>query len=69
MILGPPVYAVLANCCYFLGPLLNSFDRRGKPNKKLFRTGLFFSLSITALPGLWAVLAWVGTLITGRKLD
>jgi hypothetical protein len=69
MIIGPFFYAILANVCYTLGPLIDFAQNDGTPSKRLFKTGLFFSLAITALPGLWAVIAWVGTLVTGHKLD
>lgn len=69
MIFGPLIYAILANICYLLGPLVNTLDRSGMPSKRLFRAGLFFSLFLAGLPGAWAVAAWVGTLITGHKLD
>jgi hypothetical protein len=69
MIIGPFFYAILANVCYTLGPLIDFAQNDGTPSKRLFKKGLFFSLAITALPGLWAVIAWVGTLVTGHKLD
>jgi hypothetical protein len=69
MIIGPFFYAILANICYTLGPLFDFIRNDGTPSKRLFKTGLIFSLVLTSLPGLWAVVAWVGTLITGHKLD
>jgi hypothetical protein len=69
MILGPFVFGLMANVCYTAGPVVDYLFFEGKPKKKLFALGLFFSIGITALPGLWAVLAWIITLHTGRKLD
>ncbi|QHN02109.1 hypothetical protein FTO74_00970 [Granulicella sp. WH15] len=68
MILGPPVYAVLANLCYFLGPLSDVLFRIGQRRVTLFKTGFVFSLILTALPGAWAVTAWLITIHTGKKL-
>ena len=69
MIFGPFVYAFMANLCYSLGSLCDSLRRSTKPSKKLFRAGLYFSMALTALPGLWALVAWITTLVTGKKLD
>jgi hypothetical protein len=69
MILGPPVYAVLANICYTLGPVLDFLWGSREPSKKLFRAGLFFSLALTALPGIWAVYCWIHSVVTGQKMD
>jgi amino acid transporter len=69
MILGPPFYAVMANICYTFGPMTNMILARAKPRKRLFQIGLFFSLALTAMPGIWAVYCWVNTLITGQKMD
>jgi hypothetical protein len=68
MILGPFLYAILANVCYTSGGIFDVlFDRR-RPRVQLFRTGLYFSIALTAAPGLWALYAWISTLITGHKL-
>jgi hypothetical protein len=69
MILGPPIYGILANICYTFGPIIDVVAYRGSPRVKLFKVGLIFSLVLTALPGLWAVTAWLVTLYTGQKLD
>jgi len=69
MILGPPVYAILANICYSFGPLIDSLLGRERPSKRLFKIGLVFSLLLTALPGIWAIYAWIETIITGHKLE
>jgi hypothetical protein len=35
----------------------------------LYKVGLIFSMILTALPGIWAFIAWCITLYAGRKLD
>jgi hypothetical protein len=67
MIFGPFLWAFLANVCYTSGWLLDIVAYRGEPRRKLFQTGLLFSILLTALPGSWAVLAWLITLATGNK--
>jgi hypothetical protein len=69
MIVGPPIYLILANLCYSLGPLLDDVAYRGSPRKTFFKNGLILSAGLTALPGLWAVCAWLTTLFTGQKLS
>jgi hypothetical protein len=34
----------------------------------LFKAGLIFSLILTALPGMWAVVAWLITVYTARAV-
>jgi hypothetical protein len=67
MIFGPVVYAVLANVCYTFGWLADVVFYRGKARTWLYKSGVVFSMTITALPGLWAVVAWLMTLYTGKK--
>ena len=69
MIFGPFVYAFMANLCYSLGSLFDAVRKSARPSKKLFKAGLYFSIGLTALPGLWALVAWITTLVTGKKLD
>jgi hypothetical protein len=69
MIIGPGVYLAAANFCYTLGWVFDAIFYRGSPREKLFRAGLVFSIVLTALPGVWAVFAWLITLRTGQKLD
>jgi hypothetical protein len=69
MILGLPLYALMANVCYTFGPIADLVQRGRKPSKRLFRVGLFFSMAITALPGIWAVYCWIHSVVTGQKLD
>lgn len=69
MLFGPVVYAFLANICYTLGWIVDTIFYRGSPRTRLYKSGLIFSAVLTALPGLWAVVAWLITVYTGRKLD
>jgi hypothetical protein len=69
MILGPFVYGFLANICYTLGWIIDTIFYRGTPRTRLYKSGLIFSVVLTALPGFWAVVAWLITVYTGRKLD
>lgn len=68
MIIGPPIYAILANICYTMGPLIDVTFRNDGPRVWLFKAGLIFSMALTAAPGVWAVVAWLITIHTGRKL-
>lgn len=68
MIVGPPLYAIMANICYTVGPFFDATFCKEGSRVKLFKLGLLFSLCLTAAPGVWAVLAWLITIYTGRKL-
>jgi hypothetical protein len=69
MIFGPFVYAFMANVCYTLGWGVDTVVFRGAPRTRFYKAGVVFSVVLTALPGVWAVVAWLMTLITGQKLD
>jgi hypothetical protein len=69
MIFGPFVYGFLANVCYTLGSIMDTASYCGKPRRQLYKAGVIFSVILTSLPGVWAVVAWLMTVITGRKLD
>jgi hypothetical protein len=69
MIFGPVIYALFANLCYTLGWIVDTVAYRGTPRTRLYKYGIVSSAIITALPGLWAVVAWLMTVITGQKLD
>jgi hypothetical protein len=69
MIFGPFLYGLMANLCYSLGWGYDLLFFRGKARVCLFKIGLYFSLILTALPGLWAVIAWSVTVVTGKKMD
>jgi hypothetical protein len=51
-----------------LGPLVNIVVS-DTLSKGLFRAGYIFSVILTLAPGMWAVVAWIGTVITGKKLS
>lgn len=69
LIMGPALFLGIANICYTFGWMLDVIAYRGTPRKKLFRAGLIFSVVITALPGVWTLVALLITIFTGRKLD
>jgi hypothetical protein len=69
MIFGPFLWAFLANVCYTSGWLLDVIAYTGKPRYWLFKIGLVFTLVLTALPGVWALAAWLITVVTGHKMD
>lgn len=69
MIFGPFIYGLMANICYTFGSIFDIVLYRGSPRVGLFKAGLIFSIVLTALPGLWAVTAWLITVLTGKKLD
>jgi hypothetical protein len=69
MIIGPFVFGLLANICYTLGWVVDTLSCRGMPRIRLYKAGVIFSVVLTALPGVWAIAAWIMTVITGQKLD
>jgi hypothetical protein len=69
MIFGPFIYGFLANVCYTFGWFVDTVAFRGAPRTRLYKAGLVFSVVLTALPGVWAVIAWLMTVIIGKKLD
>lgn len=69
MIVGPFLYAFLANVCYTFGWIADTISYRGTPRTRLYKAGIIFSVVLTALPGMWALAAWLMSIITGRKLD
>ncbi len=69
MIAGPIIYGIFANLCYSLGWVVDTTIYRGDPRTVLYKAGLIFSLIQTALPGIWAVVAWCITLYTWKKRD
>jgi hypothetical protein len=69
MIFGPIIYAFIANACYTLGWIADNASSQSRPRIGLYKAGVIFSIVLTALPGVWAVVAWLMTLITGHKLD
>ena len=69
MILGPVAYVIMANICYTFGWVLDVATNNDGPRKALFKAGFIFSIALTALPGAWAIAAYLITVHTGRKLD
>jgi hypothetical protein len=69
MLIGPFIYGFLANVCYTFGWVVDTASYHGTPRTRLYKAGIIFSIVLTALPGVWAVVAWLMTVITGRKLD
>ncbi len=69
MLYGSVIYIVMANACYTLGWVVDTAFYRGTPRTRLYKAGVIFSIVLTTLPGLWAVVAWLITVYTGRKLD
>jgi len=63
------ICVVMANVCYTLGWVVDTVFYRGTPRTRLYKAGLSFSIVLTAVPGLWAVVAWLITVYTARKLD
>lgn len=69
MIFGPLLYGIAANLCYCFGPLIDLTFFAGSPRVWIFKAGLIFSLILTAIPGLWALTAWLITVYTRQKMD
>jgi len=69
MIFGPFVYAIIANICYTLGWIVDTTLFRGSPRTGLYKTGMIFSMVLTALPGAWTLRSLAYTLTTGHQLD
>ena len=66
---GTVIYVVMANVCYTLGWVVDTVWYNGNPRKRLYKSGLILAVILSALPGVWAVVAWLITVYTGRKLD
>ena len=69
MINGTIMYACIANACYTLGWIADTLSSQSHPRIGLYKAGVIFSVVLSALPGVWAAVAWVMTLSTGHKLD
>ena len=71
MVMAAAVYGVLANGCYTLGWIAELIARRAWGRSApdlgplLFRQGLIFSVGLTLLPILLAVLSWVARIVAG----
>jgi hypothetical protein len=69
MLIGPVIYVAMANVCYTLGWVVDTILYNGRPRTRLYKSGLILAVVLAALPGVWAVVAWLTTVYTGRKLD
>jgi hypothetical protein len=69
VVLGPVLYALMANLGYTFGWLLDVTAYRGSPRKGFSKVGLIFCVILTALPGIWAITGLLITIYTGRKLE
>ena len=69
IIFGPVLYALIANLCCTRDWIVDVPAYRGSPRKGLFKLRFILSLVLTALPGMWAVVAVLIILYTGPKLD
>ena len=69
IIIGTVIYVAMANVCYTLGWVVDTVWYNGNPRKRLYKSGLILAVVLSALPGVWAVVAWLITVYTGRKLD
>jgi hypothetical protein len=69
MLFVPVLYAIAANIGYTGGWIVDTLAFQGGPRVGLYKAGVVFSIVLTALPGVWCVVTWLMTLITGHKLD
>ena len=47
---------------------MNTVLYNGRPRTRLYKSGLILAGVLSALPGVWAVAAWLITLFTGDRL-
>ena len=69
MLSGTVIYVAMANVCYTLGWVVDTVLYTGRPRRRVYKSGMILAVVLTALPGVWAVIAWLITVYTGRKLD
>ena len=69
MLSGSVIFVAMANICYTLGWVVDTVLYNGRPRKRLYKAGLILAVVLGALPGVWAVVAWLITVYSGRKLD
>ena len=53
MILGPVMYAFIANACDTLGWIADTLSSQSRPRVGIYKAGVVFSVVLTALPGAW----------------
>jgi hypothetical protein len=66
---GGVMCIVIANVCYTLGWIADMVWYKGRPRMRLYKAELILAVALAALPGVWATVAWLITVYTGRKLD
>jgi hypothetical protein len=69
MFLGPPLYAIMANICYTGGSVFDQLFYKRRPRPRLLQIGFWFSIFLTALPGMWALYCWIRAIRTGQLMD
>ena len=69
MLSGLTFFVAISNVCYTLGWVVDTILYNGRPRTRLYKSGLILGVVLTAVPGVWAVVAWLITVYTGRKLD
>jgi hypothetical protein len=69
LIFGPGIYVAVLNFCYTLGWVTDTILYNGHPRTSLYKSGFILAVVLTAMPGVWAVVAWLITVYTGRKID
>ena len=67
-LIGVPLYALVANVVYTFAPYYDAKNFIGRPRVKFYTNGTIVWGVLTALPGVWAVVAFIITAITGKKL-
>jgi hypothetical protein len=68
MIIGPLLDGLFANVAYTAGPIFDEIFYREKPRRQLFKAVYTFAVVVTGLPGVWALVAWLSTVITEAKI-
>ena len=68
LLFGPVIFVAMANVCFTLGWVVDTILYYGRPRTRLYKSGLILAVVLAALPGAWAVVAWLTTVFTGRKL-
>lgn len=69
MIIGPFVYAIMANICYTGGSIFDIVFYKRSTRPTLLRLGFWFSVALTASPGIWAIFCWVKAVKTGVLMN
>lgn len=60
VLIGIPLFAIAANVCYTLGPIVSLVGRLNeKTQERLYIAGFAFSMALTFLPGIWWLILWM----------